>query len=172
MIQVGLQGSFSVVFWVGWLIVYEFLNSFHSWDFKFLQWYSYIGARCFKTVWWSPNIRHQSPSELVSISQETRPHLSVFLTSHVLSMSCALTCLHRTQSSLVSALWWNIYWQNMEFSRTFTSLISLTSQTYMYILSSEINTCGCGSTYLLFFITAAQWPHFRVWKRSCFKGLC
>lgn len=128
-IQVGLQGSFSVVFWVGWLIVFEFLNSFHLWDFKFLQWCSEVGAWCFKTVWWSPNIRHQSPSELVSVSQETRPHLSVyFLTSHVLSVSRALTCLHHTQSSLVSALWWNIYWQNMQFFSTFTSLLSLTSQ--------------------------------------------
>lgn len=129
MIQVGLQGSFPVVYWVCWLIVFEFSNCFHLWDFKFLQWCSDIGAWCFKMVWWSPNIKHQSPSEIVSISQKTRPHLSVyFLTSHVLSTSCALTCLHLNQSSLVSVLWWNIYWQNMEFFRTFTSLIRLTSQ--------------------------------------------
>jgi len=88
MIQVGLQGSFSVVFWVGWLIVFEFFNSFHLWDFKFLQWCSEVGAWCFKTVWWSPNIRHQSPSLLVSGNQTSSFNLLSYI-SCVVCVVCS-----------------------------------------------------------------------------------
>jgi hypothetical protein len=90
-IQVGLQGSFSVVFSVGWLIVFEFLNSFHLWDFKVLQWCSEVGAWCFKTVWWSPNIRHQSPS-VIWVSVPGNQTSSLNLLSYI---SCVVDVLCR-----------------------------------------------------------------------------